>query len=468
LLTGMLFGMAPAMVSSKPDLNQALKEAGRCSGESLWGRRFRGLLVVGEIALSLILLIGAGLAINSFFRLLRIDPGFDPRKVMAVELDLVRPSCADPTGLGTRSWAKGVRLWTLRPRRWTFVRDVLKRIRALPGVESAAATDPRPVEGGSTWEVGFTIEDRPKPPEEQRPFAVYRPVTPDYFRTMRIPLLEGRLFTDADDQEHSQPVVVIDQAVARKYFAHSDPVGQHVRTRRSTEEEEKVFEIVGVAGAVRESGWNTGDAGLAKEPEGVMYFPYLQQPQVYADGQMYFAMKVSFVVRAASNPTGLTPALRKSVWEVDKDQPIEKIQTMEQIVSDSISDRHFYALLLGIFAGIALLLAVAGIYAVMSYFVSERTHEIGLRMALGAGRGDVLRLVVSQGLVLALVGVALGVAGAMALTRYLGSLLYKISPVDPATFVLVSFTLSAVALLASYVPARRATKVDPMVALRYE
>ena len=210
------------------------------------------------------------------------------------------------------------------------------------------------------------------------------------------------------------------------------------------------------------------DAGLANDPKGVMYFPYFQQPQVYADGQMYFEMKVSFLVRAASNSRSMAASLRKAVWEVDKDQPIERIQAMEQLVSDSVSDRHFYMLLLGIFAGLALLLAVAGIYGVVSYSVSERTHEFGLRMALGAGRSDVLKLVVGQGLILTLVGVAFGVSGAMALTRYLASFLFGVSPLDPSTFVAVSLALSAVALLASYVPARRATKVDPMVALRYE
>jgi len=468
LLTGVLFGLAPALGSSKPDLNRSLKETGRSSGQSLWGRRFRGLLVVGEIALSLTLLIAAGLVIKSFVRLLRVDPGFDPRNVLAIQLDLVRPQYADVTGLGSRGWSTGVKLWTLRPRRWTFVRDVVQRIRALPGVDSVAATDSRPVLAGGLWGVDFAVEGRPKPPREATPGALYRPVTADYFRVMRIPLLAGRLFTDEDGRD-SQPVVIIDEALVRKYFGHEDPVGKYVRTRQSyAEEGEKVFEIVGVVGAVRESDWEAGEGGLPKEPPGVMYFPYFQQPQVYADGQMYFEMKVSFVVRAASNSRAMAASLRKAIWEVDKDQPIVRIGAMEQLVSDSVSDRHFYMLLLGIFGGLALLLAVAGIYGVVSYSVSERTHEFGLRIALGAGRTDVLKLVVGQGLILTLVGVAFGVSGAMALTRYLASFLFGVSPVDPSTFVAVSLELSAVALLASYVPARRATKVDPMIALRYE
>lgn len=469
LLTGVVFGVAPAVGSSKPDLNQSLKEAGRSSGRSLWGRRIRGLLVVGEIALSLTLLIAGGLAIKSFVRLLRVDPGFDPRNVLAIQLDLVRPRYADVTGIGSRWWGKGTKLWTLRPRRWTLVRDVLQRIQTLPGVESAAATDSHPALGGPSWRDGFTVEGRPEPPRDATPRAVYRPVTPDYFHVMRIPLLTGRLFTDAD-REGSQAVVVIDEAMVRRYFGREDPVGKYVRTEQSVEVGEKVYEIVGVVGAVRESGgMSVGrDSGLASEPPGVMYFPYFQQPQVYADGQMPFVTKVSFVVRAASNSTGTAAALQKAVWEVDKDQPIERIQTMEQLISDSVSDRHFYMLLLGIFAGVALLLAVAGIYGVVSYSVSERTQEFGLRMALGAGRIDVLKLVVGQGLILTLVGVAFGVSGAMALTRYLATFLFGVSPVDPSTFVALSLALSAVALLASYVPARRATKVDPMVALRYE
>lgn len=345
---------------------------------------------------------------------------------------------------------------------------MLQRIRILPGVESAAATDPRPPEGGPSLGIDFTIEGQPKPRDHEGPSALYRPVTPDYFRTMRIPLLEGRLFTDADDQEHSQPVVIIDQAVARHYFPHGDAVGQHLRTDFG-EDEAETAQIVGVVGAVRESGiLGDVDWGLATEPEGVMYFPYFRQPRVHSNGIMFFVMRVSFVVRTSLSSTDLGPALRNAIRQVDKDQPIGQIQTMEQVLSDSIADRHFYMLLLGIFAGIALLLAAAGIYAAMSYFVSERTHEIGLRMALGAGRNDVLRLVVGQGLVLVSVGLALGIIGATVLTRYLASLLYGVSPVDPATFAAVCFGLSAVSLLACYIPARRATRVDPMVALRCE
>lgn len=262
--------------------------------------------------------------------------------------------------------------------------------------------------------------------------------------------------------------MIVDQAIARRYFPHIDPVGQHVRTEFG-EHDENVFQIVGVVGAVRESGiLGDYDWGLAKEPEGVMYFPYFHQAQVHSNGIMYFMMKVSFVVRTASNSINQAAGIRSAIWEVDKDQPVEKIQTMKQVLSDSISDRHFYMFLLGIFAGLALVLAMAGIYAVMSYFVSERTHEIGLRMALGAGRSRVLRLVIGEGLILTFIGVAFGVSGALVMTRYLASLLYGLSPIDPATFVAVSSGLSAVALLACYIPARRAMRVDPMVALRCE
>ncbi len=460
LLAGALFGLAPALGSSKPDLNQSLKEAGRSSGESLWGRRFRGLLVVGEIALSLMLLVGAGLVVNSFFRLLWTDPGFDPGDILAMQIDLVRPRYADVTGLGTRGWGKGTKLWTVRPRRWTFVQDVLRRIQALPGVESAAAVNFLPVVGGYAWYQHFTVEGRPNPTEHETAYAFVRPVTTDYFHAMRTPLLKGRLFTDAD-QGGAEKVAIIDQALARRYFGHQNPVGKRVRASQSVEEGEKVYEIVGVVGAVRES-------GLDSQPIGVMYFPYFQQPQAYSQGAMWFVMKVCFIVRTASNSTGLAAGLRKAVWDVDKYQPIEKIQPMQQFLSDSVSSRRFYVLLLGAFAAVALVLAAAGIYGVVAYSVSQRTHEIGLRMALGAGRSDVLKLVVGQGLVLTLVGVAFGVSGAIALTRYLQSFLYGVGPLDRPTFVVVSAALSAVALLASYIPARRATKVDPMVALRYE
>src|SRR5579863_81976 len=286
LLTGLLFGMAPAIGGSKPDLNQSLKESGRGSaGESLWGRRLRGLLVVSEIALSLMLLIGAGLAMNSFFRLLRVNPGFDARNITTAQLDLVRTRYADPTGIGTRGWAKGTKLWTLRPSRWIFVRDVLERIQALPGVKSAAATDPRPVEGGSTWGIGFTIEGRPKPSQDDTPSAIYRPVTPDYFRTMQIPLLAGREFSDTDNQQHSLPVVIIDQEVAHHYFPHDNPVGQYVRAKQTQEAEERTFEIVGVVGAVRESDWETGEGGLAQKPPGSCISPIISSRRCTRTGR---------------------------------------------------------------------------------------------------------------------------------------------------------------------------------------
>ncbi|MGO8732341.1 MAG: ADOP family duplicated permease [Terriglobia bacterium] len=431
VLTGIISGLAPALQSSKLELTEALKErAGSPTAPTLGPHyRLRGLLGVSETAAALVLLIGAGLLIRSFGKLLDVDPGFRTRDLLAARVSLLGPSYSAP----------GARI--------TFFQDVLSRVKALPGVRAGAFVNALPLGRATSIRVGLDIEGGPKFQPETGPSAGYLVVSPGYFQTMGIPLLRGRNFTERDTAG-STIVAIISQSLARRAWPEQNPLGKHFTTAGNPR---LPFEVVGVVDDVRAF-------GLAEQPWPTAYLPILQAPQDAA----------FLVVHTAQNPSVISAALHGVIRSVDKDEPISSVSTMEQLVSQSVAAPRFRTLLLGIFGGLAFLLAVVGIYGIISYSVSQRTHEFGVRMALGAERRDVLWLVVGQGTRQTLIGVAVGLLAALGLTRLLASYLYSVRTTDPVTFLVVSAVMFAVALLASYIPAHRATKVDPMVALRYE
>jgi len=430
LLTGLLFGMAPALQVSRSMLSESLKEGGRGATEGVHRHRARGALVVAEVAVAAMLLVGAGLLLKSFARLERVDPGFESHRVVAFAVQL-----------------PGSRYSTART--LDVFQQILARLNHLPGVRSASALFPLPLNGGEV-ETMFGIEERPVA-EAERPRTVYTWVEPGLFRTLGIPLLQGRDFTPRDDL-NATPVVIINQALAERYFPHVNPVGKRIKAGIGNGyKQPPMREIIGVVGDVKLH-------GLQAEVTPAVYVSVAQSP---FDG-------MNFVVRTEVDPASVITAARNEVAAVDKDLPVFDVKTLDQYVSESVAAPHLISLLLGIFAGLALALAAVGLYGVIAYSVVQRTHEFGVRMALGAEREDVLKMVLRQGLVLTLAGVGIGLLGALALTRFLASLLFGVRPNDPATFAGVLLVMTAVALLASYTPARRATKVDPMVALRYE
>ena len=429
VLTGIIFGLAPALQASRTELNESLKEGGRSSTEGIRRNRVRSLLVVSQVALSLVLLIGAGLLIRSFKQLRDVNPGLDPHRVLTAVVALPDAKYHED------------------PQIVSFFQQALQRAAALPGIEAVGAVSPLPLSGEMAQNL-LTIEGRPPAAPGERNVTNSRVVSADYFRAMGIPLIKGRYLSEQDTKDAPR-VVVVNETVARKYFPGEEAIGKRIDV---TIADNNLAEIVGVVGDVKHH-------TLDKEAGSECYFSYQQIPSPY----------MTLVARSKSdNPSSLAPGLRQAVEQVDKDQPLSDIRTMEQLLADSLANRRFNMLLLGIFAAVALLLAAVGIFGVMNYSVTQRTHEIGIRMALGAQSADVLRMVVGQGMMLTFIGVVIGLIAAFALTRLMASLLYGVTATDPWTFAAVALVLSAVALLASFIPARRATKVDPMVALRYE
>ncbi|HJQ31946.1 MAG TPA: ABC transporter permease [Pyrinomonadaceae bacterium] len=432
LLSGIVFGLAPALQTSRPELNGILKEGGRGSTESRGRRRVRGALVVAEMALALMLLAGAGLLVRSFLSLRGVDPGVNPARVVTMQVSL--------------PWSRYKEL----PQRLSFYQQLLERVETVPGVESVALTNSLPPDM-QTVSDNFSVEGQPPRPDNELSTGDLLLVTPDYFRVMGVPVIRGRAFTDGD-REGSPLVCLINQTLAREFFPGQDPVGKHLKTGGTDRPQNPVMEIVGVVGDVKYE-------GLHAKVQPAYYMPFAQN----AWGDM------SLVVRSTTpDPLGLVPSISKEVWALDRDLPVARVRTVDELLSRSVAQPRFRTLLLTAFSVMALLLASVGIYGVMSYTVARRTHEIGIRVALGAQLGDVLRLVVGQGMRLAVAGIVLGVAGALALARLMSGLLYGVTATDPLTFAGVALLLALVALVACLVPALRATRVDPTVALRYE
>jgi putative ABC transport system permease protein len=437
LVTGVLFGLMPALHAARPDIAQMLRENIR--GSSKGGtHRTRNVLVVAEMTLAVVLLVGAGLLIHSFVRLVNVDPGFNPERVVAFNLSL--PTSKYPLERDARR----------------FVADLTGKVAAMPGTSAVGVTFGRPLDNSGMIRTTFEVDGWPKSTPQKRYVSELHITTPDYFRTLGIPLIRGRLYESSEDRPNAAPVVVVTQEFVKKYFPSEDPIGRFVRfgvTHDTAEvgkgEAQVMGEIIGVVGDVKQQDLSTPAYPTA-------YVPF----NTFALG--FF----SVLVRTDADPRTVQSRIKTLVREVDADLPIFSLTTMEQAVSDSVSQPRFYMVLLGTFAGIALLLAALGIYGVISYSVSQRTRELGIRVALGATRRTIMRLVVGQGVWLAVVGVVIGLAASLALTRALASLLFGVGKVDPLTLAAAPLTLLIAALLGCYVPARRAARVDPVIAMR--
>ena len=429
-ITGIVFGLVPALQSSKVDLNESLKEGSRGVTSGSRQNRIRSALVVSEVSLAVVLLIGATLLTRSFIRLLDTNPGFDAANVLKLEVNL-------PTVPPSR--------YANESEQVAFFQQLLDRVGTVPGVESVAGVVSLPLSGA--WEsTDIIIEGRETGDTATRPEADYNTITPDYFKVLRIPLQKGRQFT-AQDVKDAPRVIIINDVLAQRLWPNEEVLGKRLRVGFETESRE----IVGVVATTKQ-------ANLIAEPRPTMYMPYAQVP----------IGGLTLVIRTKGDPLLLAPVIREHVRLQDRDIPVSRIGTMEQVLSSSVAQQRFTMLLMGLFAGLALILALVGIYAVMSYLVTQRSHEIGIRLALGAGMNDVLQLMLKTGLSLTLAGIAIGLGAAWGLTRFMSTLLFGVTATDALTFAGVPLLLTVVALIACYVPARRATKVDPLVALRYE
>ncbi len=444
-VTGILFGLIPAIQAGEVDVHETLKESGRGTTGRQW---LRSSLVVVEVATTLVLLIGAGLMIRSFYLLQKVNPGFSHEHLTSFSVSLPQKKYATEETQGA------------------FYNRLLENIRALPGVESTAAASGLPL-GNNGWQTSFVIDGRPVPPRDQTPLMEACLVTPDYFRAMNIPVLRGRVFTDRDDRSHlagkdlsklsetqremaGVTSIVIDEEFAKRYWPNEDAVGKRIRL--GTAADAPVLEVLGVVGRVKMESLNQNSDRVQG------YFAFNQTP----------SSGMTVIIKGASDPNQLISSVRAAVREIDPDQPIYSPRTMDDIRSESVAPERLNLTLLSLFAGLALVLAIVGIYGVMSYSVTQRTHEIGIRMAIGARPLDVFKMILGHGMKLALIGVAVGLAGAFALTRLMASMLFGVEPTDATTFGAISVLLIGVALLACYLPGRRATKVEPTISLRYE
>jgi putative ABC transport system permease protein len=430
VITGLVFGLAPALQFSNPNLAESLKESGRGSGPSASRNRLRSVLVVSEIAMTLILLVCAGLLIRTVVRLKNVDTGFNAQNILAMNIGL--PSIKYP-----------------KPENQiAYFQQVTERIAALPGVKGAGTTSVLPLSDNFDGR-GILVEDQPRRRGEEISVDLYV-TTPGYLKAMEITTLKGRSLSEQDTRD-SFKVALINKTMAEQLWPNQDPLGKHISFPSDQKNPQPWRTVVGVVHDVSQY-------GLDKKPPMQIYLPYTQFPTSFN----------SIVVKTETEPLAMISAIRREIVAVDKDQAVFNVTTLEQLAGESILIRRFFMILLLVFAALALILASVGIYGVMSYVASQRTHEIGIRMALGAQTGDVLKLIIGNGMVLALIGVGAGLLGAFALTRLLAGVLFGVTATDAVTFVTVSAGLIAVALLACYVPARRATKIDPLTALRYE
>jgi len=427
LLTGIIFGLAPATELLRLDPNTSLKETRSESNRSGLQRRIGNLLIVSEVAIALVLLIGGGLLLRTVWRLQSVDPGFDYHNALAVTLQLSEKKYSDDQSVVD------------------FSNQLLQKTSTLPGVEAVGMARILPII--HDLPTGFYIEGRPREPDNQLPQTNYSSVSPDYFKAMGIPLRIGRSFDDRDTSK-SLRVAIVSESFAKQFFPNESPVGKRINVVTGPE---AFREIVGVVGDVKQKGLN-------RETLPHTYEPFAQAPSQF----------MTMVVRTSIEPNSMVPAIRSEVFEIDNELPLQSVRTLDRVIANSIGQQRFTSVVLAVFATVALLLAIAGLYGVISYAVSQRTHELGIRIALGAQVADVLRLVLKQGMTFVLIGEVLGLVGAFALTRLLRGLLFEITPTDALTFSVVIALLSSVAFLACYIPARKATRVDPLIALRYE
>lgn len=425
LLTGLIFGLVPALQSVNANSNQTLKDGGSEGNRGGAGRRIGNLLITGEVALAVMLLVGSGLLLRTIWQLYNVNPGFDDRNALAVTLQLSDKKYAD-----TKQIAQ-------------FSEKLVEQVSTLPGVEATGLARILPIAHELT--VGYYVEGKPREPDNQLPQTSYSAVSADYFNAMRVPLIAGRMFTDRDNQQ-SPRVAIVSAELAQRVFPGENPIGRRINV---TTGPENFREIVGVVGDVTQQ-------GLVRGASQHVYEPFSQAPSNF----------MTLIVRGANDPAPLVPAIRSKVLELDQELPLQRVTTLDKIIANSIRQQRFTSVVLSVFAAVALVLAVAGLYGVISYSVAQRTRELGIRLALGAQVGDVLRLVLKQGMTFVLVGEVIGIAGAYALTGLMQGLLFGVTATDKATFITVAVSLFLVALVACYVPARRATKVDPLIALK--